>query len=242
MNLVIDQGNTRVKVAVFDQKGNLLQLKKKAELREQDIYSLLNEYPYIKQGIYSSVSDAFPAFLKQAAFHCLEMSTHLRFPFENRYTTPETLGLDRLALVSAAAFTYPSQNVLVIDAGTCITYDFINEEGQYLGGAISPGFNMRLKAMHHFTARLPLPELQKEVKLIGNSTHSSLLSGAVKGTRKEIEGIIQEYSDRYSPLITVITGGDVSLLEEMVKNTIFAAPDFLLSGLNYITEYNAERP
>ncbi len=240
MNLIVDRGNTLVKIAVF-QNNQPIEIIRQKGLEKDFIKDILQRYPEIIHGIYSSVSQDFPDFLFQSPFPWLEMDHLLKFPFLNKYLTPQTLGLDRLALVSAATSKYPGKNVLIIDTGTCITYDFINQQGEYLGGAISPGFNMRIRAMHQFTANLPILDLKEPLELIGNSTRSSLLSGAVKGTQKEVDGVMKEYDKRYPKLITVITGGDAYLLNEMVKNTIFAVPDFVLIGLNYILEYNAER-
>ncbi|HSM63616.1 MAG TPA: type III pantothenate kinase, partial [Gillisia sp.] len=152
--------------------------------------------------------------------------------------TPKTLRNDRIAVRSAACKTYPTQNVLVIDAGTCITFDFKNAENRYLGGAISPGLQMRFQAMHTFTENLPLLEPEDEVELIGNTTVKSMQSGVVTGIIAEIEGVISRYSSQFEDLKIILTGGDSQFLCKRLKNSIFANSNFLLEGLNYILEFN----
>ncbi|HZJ36686.1 MAG TPA: type III pantothenate kinase, partial [Gillisia sp.] len=158
--------------------------------------------------------------------------------FTNLYATPNTLGNDRIALVSAASKHFPTENVLVIDAGTCITYDFKNNKNEYLGGAISPGMEMRYKAMHNFTENLPLLDREEEIKLIGNSTNYCMHSGVIYGITFEIDGIIAAYQGQYKDLTIILTGGDAQFLCKRLKNSIFANSNFLLEGLNYILEFN----
>uniref|UniRef100_UPI0030D97038 type III pantothenate kinase n=1 Tax=uncultured Salegentibacter sp. TaxID=259320 RepID=UPI0030D97038 len=145
---------------------------------------------------------------------------------------------DRLALVAAGALKYQNKNLLVIDAGTCITFDFKNDKNEYLGGAISPGLQMRLKALHNFTAKLPLVKLEENITLIGDSTKNSILSGVLNGVAAELDGIIDRYKADYKYLTIILTGGDSQILSKRVKNGIFANPNFLLEGLNYILEFN----
>lgn len=194
------------------------------------------------RGIISSVRGSifFENVEQLARFPLLRLSHKLHLPFQLDYLTPETLGLDRIALAAAAIGQYPSQDCLVIDAGTCITYDFVSADGVYQGGAISPGVEMRFKAMEHFTAKLPLSDRSYFKDIIGKSTHGSLASGVVSGVKEEVKGTIEHYVERFPELITIITGGDASLFDDLLKNTIFAAPDFLLKGLNNILDYHAE--
>lgn len=166
------------------------------------------------------------------------VSPLLRTPYRNTYATTQTLGADRMALASAAFFKYPNTNTLVIDAGSCITYDFLNDYGEYLGGAISPGLRMRYKALNTFTARLPLLEPSEPPELIGNATESSMHIGVVYGLSAEIDGMIDRYKSRYPTLTVILTGGDAQFLSKRLKNTIFALPNFLLEGLNQLLEYN----
>ncbi len=163
-------------------------------------------------------------------------------PLKNLYQSTSTLGSDRIAASVGAFSLYPSQNVLTIDAGTCIKYNFVNTNNEYIGGAISPGINMRLRSMNHFTSRLPLVQFDFNYeKLTGTSTEESLLSGALIGSVTEIESMIERYSDKYENLITVITGGDADYLCKQVKSRFFAHPDIVLNGLNTILNLNIEK-
>ena len=163
-----------------------------------------------------------------------------KIPFKNEYATPRTLGVDRIALVSAAAIKFPKENVLVIDAGSCITYDFLSATNTYLGGAISPGIKMRFKALHHFTDKLPLLEKKLPENWIGDSTENSMQIGVIKGIQNEIEGYISLYKEKFKNLTVILTGGDADFLRDSLKNDIFADSNFLLEGLNYILEHNKD--
>lgn len=242
MNLVIDVGNTLVKLAVFD--TDTLQLKKvfvKTEFLSV-LSEIIEEYPSITHCIVSSVGN-FSEYqfkkLKQR-YSVLEVTHETKVPFTNKYKTPTTLGVDRIVLVSAAAVQFPDKNVLVIDAGSCITYDFINQANEYLGGAIAPGITMRYKAMHTFTAKLPLLDANLPKNLIGNSTASSMHSGVIHGILNEIDGFIAAYKEKYTNLTVILTGGDAHFLRDSLKNDIFANSNFLLEGLHYILEHNKD--
>lgn len=240
MNLIIDVGNTLAKVAVFQNDEMLEKAVIEKEALGKKIAEISVSHPEISGVVTSNVSKVtfpWPSILqKKAKFIALGPDTKL--PFENLYATPKTLGNDRKALVAAASSKYRNKNVLVIDAGTCITYDFKNVENQFLGGGISPGLKMRFKALNSFTANLPLVEPQENLKLIGDSTLSSINSGVVFGVIKEIDGLIDEYASKYEDLVTIITGGDAQFLSINLKNSIFANSNFLLEGLNYILEFN----
>jgi len=240
MNLVVDGGNTLVKTAVF-QKNTLLD---KQVFKKEDFFRnfqiLQKKYPEIENSILSNVTSLdfeLENTLKNA-YSLLRMDDALMLPFENKYATPETLGKDRIALVAAAVSFYPGRNVLVIDAGTCITYDFKTKEEVYLGGAISPGKEMRFNSLHKFTANLPLVTSKPEAELIGNSTESSILSGIINGIRMELKGTIETYSSKFEDLTVIFTGGDSQVLSIPLKNSIFANSNFLLEGLNFILEFN----
>ena len=239
MNIIFDQGNTRTKIAWFDRGNKIESLTLINPVN--DVQALLKKHK-VSNGMVSSVvgSDLFDEIKALANFPVLSLSHSMRLPFSMNYSTPKTLGLDRIALAAAAVAEYPGQNCLVIDAGTCITYDFVNAEGVYHGGAISLGVQMRFKAMNRFTAGLPISSVEEYNDLIGDSTLSSLASGVIIGVKEEVRGTIQLYAERFAPLITVITGGDASMFDHLVKNSIFAAPEFLLQGLNNILEYHAE--
>lgn len=240
MNLVIDIGNTLVKMAVF--QSDVL-IKKKTSLKQnffKNLEELDQNYPNIEDVLVSSVSKTPSKWLQklQEDYKTHILDQDLPQVFLNSYATPKTLGNDRIALVSAACKSYPTQNVLVIDAGTCITFDFKNSENRYLGGAISPGLQMRYQAMHTFTENLPLLEPEEEVELIGNTTVRSMQSGVVTGIIAEIEGVISKYNTEFEGLKIILTGGDSQFLCKRLKNSIFANSNFLLEGLNYILEFN----
>jgi type III pantothenate kinase len=203
--------------------------------------ALLDKLPVsdITRGIISTVNDSIDAW--KALFpnvDWLVLSHKTELPFHNKYATPHTLGLDRIALVAAVVYSFPAKNTLVIDAGTCVTYDFVDKTKSYLGGSISPGLNMRLTAMATFTARLPNVEVKQNVKFIGDSTATSMQSGALYGLVSEIEGFIKRYREQFADLHIVLTGGDAKTLAPLIKSNIFARPNFLLEGLHGILAYN----
>lgn len=240
MNLVIDIGNTLIKMAVF--QDDIL-LKKKIALKQdflKNLEELEQKYPKTQFVLLSSVSKTPSKWIRKLEdqFQLYVLNPQLPQLFKNLYATPNSLGNDRIALVSAACRHYPGKNALVVDAGTCVTYDFKNEKNQFMGGAISPGLQMRFKAMHTFTEYLPLIEAEEEVSLIGNSTKNSMQSGVVIGLAAEIQGIISEYKEQYKDLTVILTGGDAQFLCKRFKNTIFANSNFLLEGLNHILEFN----
>ena len=240
MNLVIDIGNTLVKMAVF-QEATLI--KKKISLR-QDFLKNLEEfdkiYPGMEDVMLSSVGKLPEKWVKKLKedYNLFILTQDLPQVFNNKYATPNTLGNDRIALISAASKYYLLENVLVIDVGTCITYDLKTADNEYLGGAISPGLQMRYRAMHTFTENLPLLEPEAEVKLIGNTTKSSMHSGVIFGLVAELDGVIDAYRVQYKDLTIILTGGDAQILCKRLKNSIFANSNFLLEGLNHILEFN----
>lgn len=240
MNLIVDVGNSSVKLAVFQESKLLESYSSSIKNFFKKFQEIKKDHPQIAFSILSSVikdtSELEKILEKQTKLFVLNESTKL--PFKNNYASPQTLGKDRLALVAAGSLKFQNKNLLVIDAGTCITFDFKNNVNEYLGGAISPGLQMRLKALNHFTAKLPLVDLDENVPLIGDSTQNSILSGVLNGASAELDGIIDRYKADYKYLTVILTGGDTQILSKRVKNSIFANPNFLLEGLNYILEYN----
>ena len=240
MNLVLDIGNTFIKLAVFN-KNILLETSVQKKLDDSLIDSFFQKYT-ITNCIFSSVTNnkKNETLLKKYNFLPL---THLTpLPLSINYKTPETLGIDRVAAVVGAKSCYPKNNLLVIDIGTCIKYDFLNSKDEYLGGSISPGFNMRFKALHQFTGKLPLIEFKKEnLTLIGDSTEKSIISGVYNGMKTEINGVIKAYIKQYEPLKVVITGGDINLFDLVPKNRIFADKFLVLKGLNEILIFNEKK-
>jgi len=169
-------------------------------------------------------------------FHKLTYLSKL--PFTTPVAKPETIGADRLALVAAAVHFHPEKNNLVVGLGTCITYNFINKSHEFLGGAISPGMEMRLKSLNHYTAKLPLLTPDWNVPLIGYDTNTNILSGVVIGMAKEIDGFVNTYEERYGNFNALLTGGDIAILASHLKKKIFADPELIFKGLYAISEVN----
>ena len=239
MILTVDVGNTRIKAAVFEGDTNLESFVfDKIEL-EKKIKKILEKFETITYLVVSSVGDvekqSFLAFEDAVKVHFV--SHEDIFPFINNYGTPKTLGIDRMVLAAGATLLYPNQNRLVIDAGTCITYDFIDENNVYQGGAIAPGFRLRYESLHQFTAKLPLLTLESPESYVGKSTSESIHSGVVNGLVYEIDGFIDEYKSDGSKIIIILTGGDTVFLAKRLKNTIFANSNFLLESLNQTFQY-----
>ncbi|MFI2742995.1 type III pantothenate kinase [Zhouia sp. PK063] len=240
MNLVIDAGNTLVKVAIFQVNSLVKVYRFEKENFLEKISEILKEFPEVKHAIVCSVTNFSQMYIQTLSVFCKVhvLSSSSKIPFINQYKTPETLGVDRIGLITAAYFEYSKKNTLVIDAGTCITYDFITEHGAYLGGAISPGLQMRFKSLHTFTAKLPLITSDKFVNYLGNNTETCIASGVVNGVCAEIIEILRQYSSDFPDLTVILTGGDHQILSKRLKNGIFANSNFLLLGLNYLLELN----
>jgi type III pantothenate kinase len=242
MNLAIDVGNTRVKAAVFeeDELIELFVFEKKIIISQ--IRKIIKKHP-ISLGIMSNVGSGSAKKMAQLkkSFDFMVVSASLKVPFTNLYKTPNTLGVDRIALVAGAVKQFPNKNVLIIDVGTCITFDFVNKKAEYLGGAISPGIKMRYKALHAFTANLPLIDMLEFKDFIGKNTEESIISGVLNGVTKEINGVIEDYKHKYLHLTIVLTGGDTNFLSKQLKSSIFANQNFVLQGLNEILKFNEHK-
>lgn len=238
MNLVIDIGNTNVKVATFDANY----LVDKQVMKYNDLHQYL-ETKKSNKGIVSNVGNVeLVDELLSTYPYLIEMSSKLKLPIDSSYSSMNTLGNDRLANAVGAFIENPNANSLVIDAGTCLTFDFIDLNNCFKGGAISPGLNMRFKALNSFTKKLPLLDFNSEkLSLVGESTSSSIVSGVVNGMAGEVVNNIVSYRSKY-PLLTIfMTGGDIEFLQSIVgieKNGIFALENLTLKGLNNILEIN----
>ncbi|WP_298221292.1 type III pantothenate kinase [Flavobacterium sp.] len=239
MLLAIDIGNTRIKGAVFEHDTLKEVLSFSKEALQSDIDDILKKYPKCSDLIAASVGktaeEAFSAFENRLHIHFI--SREFAFPFQNLYQSPKTLGIDRMVLASGAVLQYPQRHRLVIDAGTCITYDFVNDQDQYLGGAISPGIRLRYEAMHQYTAKLPLLSATYPNLFIGDTTEQAMHVGVVEGILHEIDGFITQYEQHYPKIIIILTGGDAEFLAKRLKNTIFANSNFLLESLNRTFQY-----
>jgi type III pantothenate kinase len=239
MNVVVDYGNTSAKVGIFKDH----ELVDKMAFREAaELKSFIENYSG-HHFIISSVSlDA--AVVAEWAGHFKKkfiLTPSLPLPVDNRYATPATLGVDRIAAACGANALFPGANCLAIDAGTCITYEFLDANGAYWGGGISPGLKMRFQAMNTFTARLPLIQAVDQPALIGATTEQCMQSGVIYGLCEEINGIISRYNDKFEDLKVILCGGDGPFFENKLKAAIFAVPELVLSGLNSILIYNVNR-
>lgn len=241
MNLIIDVGNTRIKAAVFEDDSLIALVVFEEKDLVLNVEKIVSTYSILR-GIISSVTTVSNSSFKKIKelLPFMELDAATKVPFSNLYKTPKTLGVDRIALAARAVKKYPNKNVLIIDAGTCITYDFVTSNKEYLGGAISLGIKMRYTALYKGTSKLPLLEPQTIDNFIGNSTESSIHSGVINGVLNEIKGVIREYQRKKKDLTVVLTGGDTNFLAKQLKSSIFANPNFVLEGLNTILTYNKE--
>ncbi len=236
MNLAIDIGNTTMKAALFS--GNAM---KEAHVQPAELEEMLKRCKIRRAIISKTGEDAdTEELLREQGIPVLHLNSSTALPILISYKTPDTLGTDRIAGSVAASHLFPGHDVLKIDFGTCITYDFINKLREFEGGAISPGMMMRFKALHNYTAKLPLidPMQFTAYELIGVDTAHSVLSGVMNGIKSEVEGIIKEYESRFGNLKVVATGGDSGLFVTLLKSEIFARPYLVLEGLNTILNFN----
>lgn len=235
--LCLDFGNTRLKAALFqdDQLQKIFLLDNPVNDLEKIIQQHQPGY-----AILSSVVEHDPQvdqlLAAQTKFH--RLSNQSKLPFTIPVGKPETVGADRLAIAAASVFLFPKKNNLAIGLGTCITYNFINQQHELLGGSISPGMEMRFRAMHQFTAKLPLTQATWNVPLIGYDTVTNLQSGVVLGMAKEMEGIIDAYEERFGNFNVLLTGGDTGIFQPHLKKKIFADPDLIFKGLYAISQSN----
>ena len=241
MNLIIDIGNTATKLAVF-QSDKIIKVQSVATKDMlYEVEKLIKKFSKINRGLLSSVKiiDNLEVERLQELLPIEILESTFSMPFNNCYDTPLTLGVDRLPLMAAAVKHYPKKNVLVIDAGSCVTYDFMSADQNYLGGAISPGVEMRYKSLETFTSNLPLLHKTIPSQQIGSSTKASIHSGVIYGVLHEMEGNITAYQNKYSDLTVILTGGDADFLCKQFKISIFANSNFLLEGLNFLLEFNS---
>lgn len=243
VNLIIDIGNTTAKVAFFDKGEMLCRLRTDTdhlvELLKND-----NHTTQCRQAIVSTTAN-LPTSLTQLTeslkIKTLWLNYQTRLPFVNDYKTPQTLGPDRVAAVAGAMNTWPEENVLVIDAGSCITYDLLTADGHYKGGNISPGIKMRLRAMNEHTARLPLVTTNGELPPMGHDTQTALRAGSLMGVKYEIEGYIHYLYKGYTNGRVVLTGGDADILKDLLPKTAVCDNHLVLRGLDFILQYNEKQ-
>lgn len=239
MHLIIDEGNTAFKLALYHE-GELVEMKVFYPDDRDEIHSFISNYlSQINHAIVSSVVNE-GLDLSRYNFNVLILDAHTPLPIQNKYSTPHSLGKDRIANAVGVWSKNPKGNSLVIDLGTCIKYDLINANGEYLGGNISPGIEMRYKALNTFTDQLPLLSKSVSPLLYGIDTNSSIHSGVQEGAFNEINGFIQTYNKQFPHLTIFMTGGDANSFDKPFIYDIFAHPNLTLFGLNKILSYNVE--
>lgn len=246
MKMIIDIGNTLAKIALFDH-DNMIGFKVIDDLSLISLKSIVSDFCTLNNSKINSVILSAVGYIPNDVvsyladeYNFIQFSHLTKIPIKNIYASPETLGLDRLAGVVGAAVQFPDRNLLVVDCGTCITYDLINAEKEYLGGSISPGIDLRFKAMNTFTANLPLVSRSSQFELVGNTTVSAIRSGVLNGVIAELDGIINEYRNKFPEIKVIFTGGDVKFFDRKLKNDIFANSNLVLEGLNLILDYNID--
>ena len=238
VTLCFDFGNTRLEYAVFT-GPDLQSVEVLADAEPDTIARLVNQIQPQKSILSSVINhnkEMERVLAEHSKFHLLSNLTKL--PFTAPVTKPETIGADRLALSAGATTFFPGRHNLVIGLGTCITYNFISKYNQFLGGGISPGMAMRLKSLKDYTAKLPLVKADWNFPLVGYDTKTNITSGVILGMAKEIDGIIDAYSERYNNFNVLLTGGDSPYFAQVLKNKIFADPHLIYKGLYAISEYN----
>lgn len=231
--VVIDVGNSRIKVAVYEKDSVIFQqaiLSDDFKNKMGVFFESLCLKPQILLSNVGKFSQQLIDWLSEKG-NLHQITSDTKMPFVNKYSTPQTLGIDRMVLAAGACLKFPNSNRLVIDAGTCVTYDFINKNDEYLGGAISPGFSLRYKSLNDYTSQLPLLNLSQEHKITGDSTQSSMHSGVVNGLLFEIEQFIKYYEQLCGSLTVILTGGDAIFLAKRLKSSIFVSSNFLLESL-----------
>lgn len=238
MNLIIDLGNTYHKLAICHH-DEIIEVRRFSELKASDLDSLAKEYTLQKAIISSVIKNDVEIkcwLAKNIPF--VEMSVNLKFPFKLLYQSKDTLGTDRIAASVGARKMFPTGNILVIQAGSCVTFDFVDKDNLYHGGSISPGIMMRLKSMNYYTGKLPEIDFEEISSFIGNSTKESMLSGATCGIASEIDGMIERYKELFEDLTVIITGGAIKYFDKWLKNSNFANPNLVIEGLNTILNIN----
>jgi len=242
LNLVIDIGNSLVKLAVFDE-GRLIDSAQLENFDQDTIIRLKKQYPELNKAILSSVTGhdlALLQLLQKEFSYFMELSSVTPVPIKNNYRSKSTLGLDRLAAAVGATSLFPDNDLLIIDAGTAITYDIVDKENGFMGGNISPGLRTRFRSLHHFTGRLPLLNPVAEWPDIGTTTEEAIQSGVLTGILSEVESVIELMKKKWPELRVIVTGGDAEFFDKKLKSSIFVKFEITLLGLNRILEYNVK--
>ncbi len=242
MNLIFDIGNTGTKVAIYDGRKKMVLFRTK-QFSWDNMLKICSPYEHkIDKAIISTVRDV-PEFIIDMATlgipHVHVLSHESILPFINEYETPETLGPDRIAAIAGASLLFPGKKILIIDAGSAVTYDYLAGK-TYKGGNISPGLSMRFKALHRFTGKLPLASTTDKYSSPGKNTHEAITAGVINGLIYEINEYIRTFEKKYVSFKVILTGGDSGYLKDKINYQITYMPDIVIDGLNYILEYNAK--
>ena len=240
MNLIIDIGNSFVKVAIMD-GDEILWKERYSSPQEFDALAIKGRWPQIARAIVASTAVdtlSVAEALREAGIEVLEMSSLTPVPIGNEYATPETLGVDRLAAAVAAVEVIGCQDCIIVDFGSAITIDFV-KDGIYRGGNISPGVEMRFRALHDYTKRLPKCQPTDEVLEMGRTTSQAIEQGVMQGIENEIRGYIEAFCKKNAKISIIFAGGDAIFFDKRIKNAIFAKCDLVITGLNRILDYNA---
>ena len=241
MNLVVDVGNSRVKTCLFDGE-TIIKQGVDCKISVESIVAFCSKYT-LDNVIISSVTDGAIELYDHFKTHyenTILLDETTRLPIGNLYESPQSLGRDRIAAAVGANELFPDQNALIIDAGTAITFDFVNSLNQFLGGNISPGLNTRFKSLHNYTNKLPLLESKKIWSILGKNTNTAIISGVQQGIVFEIEGYISYFKTQYGEISVVFTGGDAEILAKQIKHSLVIEPYLVFKGLNRIVQYNAK--
>ena len=243
MNLVIDLGNTRIKYFVFNNDHEIDSTNLNLHNWKIGLKKFLNKHPSITRCIISdvngSINRGIEKFLSPLPY--IYCSSELKLPFKSRYKPFKQLGSDRIALITSSVIEHPEENILIIDLGTCITYDILTSNAIHLGGSISPGYLMRYKALNKFSGKLPLLEPEMVYNVIGENTEQAIHSGVTNGIISEIKETVNYYKKEFKFLKVILSGGDAQKLSKTLKNTIFANENFLAKGLNFILSSNTNK-
>ena len=240
MHITLDIGNSRVKVCTFDQDEIFHEIYN-GPPSEVEIDHLLTSLPESLEGILVNtgvIPDGWLDLFRKRFRRFIHLGPSTPLPIENRYTSKNTLGYDRIAAVCGAHKLFPERDLLVIDAGTAVTTDLLTSTGVYSGGTIAPGILMRYRALAEFTARLPALRPSGRFPLVGIDTESAIISGVQNGILAEMDGLINRYREQYQDLTVVLTGGDSLFFEKNLKNSIFVRPNLIAIGLNSILDFN----
>lgn len=243
MNLIIDIGNSLCKVAVAE-NDRIVKIDRVSALSVSYLENFLKNFLSVDRAVLSTVRNIdyeLENFLSEKFHDFLKVTNQTPLPLKNGYSTPETLGVDRLMSAVGAVAQFPNKELLIFDLGSAITIDHVSREGEFMGGNISPGMTMRFRALHTFTDKLPLCSADENFTFVGRSTEEAIKNGVVLGIINEINGYIERYLSKNNEIVIIFTGGDAKYFVFKVKNTIFVDCDLLLKGLNKVLEYNYDK-